>query len=179
MQIDLVLGSTPSSGYENFVTVMEVFSRCLFAYSTSSQDAKTIAKDIIIIMTKNAFLPTALISDEGTAVLCHIIKEEAGVLGITLKHATTKQGQTIGLLEQSEASIKQTLKIETGDWRSLWQKYGSIAVLNYNTCYHASFGCEPSRVFLGRIPYNVFDKKNGHSSTENSRSRLTNRSKCA
>ena len=85
----------------------------------------------------------------------------AGVLGITLKHATTKHAQTIGLLEQSHASINQALKIETGERRSLWHKYINIAVLNYNTSYHTSIGCEPSRVFHGRIPYNVLDLKLG------------------
>ena len=77
----------------------------------------------------------------------------AGVLGITLKHATTKHAQAIGLLERSHASIKQALKIETRRRRSLWHKYVSFAVLNYNTSYHTSIGCEPSRVFHGRIPY--------------------------
>ena len=85
------------------------------------------------------------------------IKEVAGVLGITLKLATTKHAQTIGLLERSHASIKQALKIETGERRSLWHKYINSAVLNYNTSYHTSIGCEPSRVFHGRIPYNVLD----------------------
>ena len=45
--------------------------------------------------------------------------------------------------------------------RSLWHKYVSIAVLNYNTSYHTSIGCEPSRVFHGRIPYNILDFKMG------------------
>ena len=85
----------------------------------------------------------------------------AGVLGITLKHATTKHAHTIWLLERSHASIKQGLKIETGERRSLWHKYVSIAVLNYNTSYHASIGCEPSRVIHGRIPYNTLDLKMG------------------
>ena len=85
----------------------------------------------------------------------------AGVLGITLKHATTQHAQTIGLLERSHASIKQTLKIETGELRSLLHKNINIAVLNYNTSYHTSIGCEPSRVFHGRIPYNVLDLKLG------------------
>ena len=89
------------------------------------------------------------------------IKEVAGVLGITPKHATTKHAQTNGLLEQSHASIKQALKIETGERRSLWHKYVNIAVLNYNTSYHTSIGCEPSRVFNGRIPYNMLDLKLG------------------
>ena len=47
--------------------------------------------------------------------MSHVIKEMAGVLGITLKHATTKHAQTIGLIVQSHASIKQALKIETGE----------------------------------------------------------------
>ena len=152
MQIDLVPGLPPSGGYENIVTAMGVFSRYLFAYATSNQDATTNAKVIINIMTTHAYLPTTLISDKSTAFTSHVIKEVASVLGITLNHATTKHAQTLGLLERSHASIKQSLKIETGERRSLWHKYISIAVLNYNTSYHASIGCEPSRVFHRRIP---------------------------
>ena len=121
MQIDLVPGLPPSGGYENNVTAIDVFYCYLFGYPTSNQDAKTVAKVIINIMTKHAYLPTTLISDKGTAFTSHVIKEKAGVLGITLKHATTKLAQRIGLLEQSHASIKQALKIETGERRSLWQ----------------------------------------------------------
>ena len=161
MQIDLVPGLPPSGGYENIVTAMDVFSCYLFAYPTANHDATTIARVIINIKTKHAYLPTTLISDKGTAFISHVIKEVAGVLGITLKHATTKHDQTIGLVERSHASIKQALKIETSEPRSLWHKYVSIAVLNYNTSYHASIGCEPSRVFHGRIPYNILDLKLG------------------
>ena len=143
------------------MTAMDVFSRYLFAYPTANQDATTIAKVLINIMTKHAYLPTTLISDKGTAFTSHVIKEVAGVLGITLKHATTKHAQTTGLLERSHMSIKQSLKIETGERRSLWHKYISIAVLNYNTSYHSSIGCEPSRVFHGRIPYNILHLKMG------------------
>ena len=161
MQIDLVPELPPSGGNENIVTAMDVFSRYLFAYPTSNQDAKTIAKVLINIMTKHAYLPTTLISDKCTAFMSQVIKEVAGVLGITLKHATTKHAQTIGLLERSHASMKQALEIETGERRSLWHKYINIAVLNYNTSYHTSIGCEPSRVFQGRIPYSVLDLKLG------------------
>ena len=138
---------------------MDVFSRYIFTYPTSNQHAKTIAKVLINIITKHAYLPTTLISNEGTSFMSHVIKEVVGVLGITLKHATTKHAQTIGLLERSHASIKQGLKIETGERRSMWHKYINIAVLNYNTSYHTSIGCEPSRVFHGRNPYNVLDLK--------------------
>ena len=61
MQIDLVPELPPSGGFENIVTGMDVFSRYSFAYPTSKQDAKTIAKVLINIMTKHAYLPTTLI----------------------------------------------------------------------------------------------------------------------
>ena len=72
MQIELVPELPPSGGYENIVTAMDVFSRYLFPYPTSNQDAKTIAKVLINIMTKHAYLPTTLISYKGTGYLCHM-----------------------------------------------------------------------------------------------------------
>ena len=167
MKIDLVPGLPPSGGYEKIVTAIGVITRYLFAYPTSNQDDKTVAQVLINIMTKHAYLPTTLISDKSTAFTSHVIKEAAAVLGITLKHATTKHAQTIGLLERSHASIKQALKIETCERRSLWHKYVSIAVLNYNTTYHASIGCEPGRGFYGRIPYNILGLKMGIRPQEN------------
>ena len=152
MQTDLVPELQPSDDYENIVTAMDVFSRYLFAYPTSNQDAKTIAKVLINIMTKHAYLPTTVISDKCTAFMSYVIKEVAGVLGVTLNHSTTKHAQTIGLPGQSHASIKQALQIETGERRSLWHKYVNIAVLNHNTSYHTSIGCEPSRIFHGLFP---------------------------
>ena len=100
---------------------MDVFSRYSFAKPTSNQDATTIAKVIIHIMTNHAYLPTTLISDKGTAFMSHVSKELAGVPAIALKHPTTKHAQTIGLLEQSHTSIKEALKREIGERRSLWQ----------------------------------------------------------
>ena len=152
IQIDLNADLPPSGGYENIATGMDVFSRYLFAYTTSNEDAKTIAKVLINTMTKHAYLPTTLISEKGKAFMSHVTKELNGVLGITLKHITTKHGQTIGLLEQSHASIKQALKIKTGERRSLWHKYVSIAVLKNNTSYHISIGCYTSRVFTAVFP---------------------------
>ena len=45
------------------------------------------------------------------------------------------------------------MKIKTGERQSMWHKYVDKAVLNHNTSYHSSIGCELIRVFQGRIPY--------------------------
>ena len=71
MQIDLVPGLPHSGNYENNVTALDVFSCYLFAYPILNQNATTIAKVIINIMTKHAYLPTTLISEKGTAFTSH------------------------------------------------------------------------------------------------------------
>ena len=55
----------------------------------------------------------------------------------------------------------------SGEYRRQWHKYLPLAVLNYNTTYHSSIGCEPSKVFHGRIPYNVLDHKLGNNPNKN------------
>ena len=161
MQIDLLPNLPPSGGYENIITAMDVFSRYLFAYPVTDASVTNTAKVIIDIMTKHTYLPTTLITDKGTAFTSRLVAEVAQILGIRIKWATTKHPQTIGKLERTHASLKTNLKMASGDYRRQWHKYLPLAVLNYNTTYHATLGCEPSKIFHGRIPYNILDHKLG------------------
>ena len=161
MQIDLLPNLPPSEGYENIITAMDVFSRYLFAYPVADASAANTAKVIIDIMTKHTYLPTTLITDKGSAFNSKLVAEIAQILGIQIRCATTKHPQTIGKLERTHASLKTNLKMASGAYRRQWHKYLPLAVLNYNTSYHSTLGCEPSRMFHGRIPYNILDHKLG------------------
>ena len=167
MQIDLLSNLPTSGGYQTVMTAIDVFSRYLFAYPLIEATATNVAKVIIDIMTKHSYLPTTLITDKGSAFTSTIIAEITQILGITLKCATTKHPQTIGKLERTHASLKTNLKMASGEYRRQWHKYIPLAVLNYNTTYHSSIGCEPSKVFHGRIPYNVLDHKLGNNPNKN------------
>ena len=167
MQIRLLPNLPPSGGYENVLTAIDVFSRYLFAYPLTDASAINVAKAIIDIMTKHSYLPTTLITDKSTAFTSTIIPEVTQILGITLKCATTKHPQTIGKLERTHTSLKTNLKMaKCGEYRRQWHKYLPLAVLNHNTLYHASIGCEPTRVFHGRIPFNILDHKLGNNPNE-------------
>ena len=155
MQIDLLPELPPS------ITAIDVFSRYAFAYPVSNPTAVNTAKIIIDIMTRHAYLPTLIITDKGSVFVSQGIHEEAEILGINLKYATTKHAQTIGVLERAHATIKTSLIMASGEYRNQWHKYLPIAILNYNTTYHSSINCEPSRVFHGRVPHNILDHKLG------------------
>ena len=151
----------PSGGYGNVITAIDVFSRYAFAYPVSNPTAVNTAKVIIYIMTRHAYLPTLIITDKGSVFVSQVIHEVAEILGINLKLATTKHAQTIGVLERAHATIKTSLKMASGEYRKQWDKNLPIAILNYNTTYHSSIDCEPSRVFHGRVPHNILDHKLG------------------
>ena len=54
----------------------------------------------------------------------------------------------------------------SGEYRRQWHKYLPPAVLNYNTTYHSSIGCEASKFFHGLIPYNVLGDESGNTSNK-------------
>ena len=161
MKIDFLPELPPSLGYENIITAIDVFSRYAFAYPVSNPTAVNTARVIIDIITRHAYLPTPIIIDKGSVFVSQVIHELAEILGRNLKHATTKHAQTIGVLERAHATIKTSLKMASGEYRKQWHKYLPIAILNYNTTYHSSIDCEPSRVFHGRVPHNILDHKLG------------------
>ena len=162
LQMDILPNLPPSGGYDHIITAIDVFSRYLFAYPVTRITATTVSKVIMDILCKHTYLPTTIITDLGTQFNAQVTHEIAAVLGIEMKHATMKHAQTIGLLERTHASVKTHLKAATGEFRNNWHKYLPLAVLNHNTTYHASLGCEPSRVFHGRIPHNILDYKLGY-----------------
>ena len=115
MQIDLLPELPPTGVYENIITAIDVISRYAFAYPVSNPTAVNTAKFIIDIMTRRAYLPTLIRTDKGIVFVSQVIHELAKILGINLKHATTKHAQTIGVLERAHATIKTCLKMESGE----------------------------------------------------------------
>ena len=139
MQIDLLPELPPSGGYENIITAIDVFPKYAFAYRVSNPTAVNTAKVIKDIMTRHAYLPTLIITDKGSVFVSQVIHEVAEILGIFLKHATTKHAQTIGVLERAHITIKTSLKMASGEYRKQWHNYLPIAIQKYNIPFQYHF----------------------------------------
>ena len=114
-------------------------------------------------MTRHANFSALIYNGQTTdkIFVSQVIHEVAEILGTNLKNATTKHAQTIGVLERAHATINTSLEMASGEYGKQWHKYLPIAVSNYNTTYHSSTDCEPSRGFHGRVPHNILDNKLG------------------
>ena len=64
LEIDILPNLPNSAGYENIVTMIDVFSRYLFAYPTQNATERTIGQCIVDVMTRHAYLPTLILSDK-------------------------------------------------------------------------------------------------------------------
>ena len=115
MQIDLLPERLPGGGHENIITAIDVFSKYAFVYPVSNLTAVNTAKTIIHIMTTNACLPTLNITDKGSVFVSQVIHEVTEILEVKLKHATTKNAQTIGVLERAHATIETFLKMASSE----------------------------------------------------------------
>ena len=61
LEIDILPNLPNSAGYQNIVTMIDVFSRYLFAYPTQNATAKTIGRCIVDVMTRHEYLPTSIL----------------------------------------------------------------------------------------------------------------------
>ena len=133
LQMDIVPFDDPSGGYTAVITAMDVFSRYLFVYSVTRIDTRTVTRVLTDIITRHCYLPTTIITDKGSQFISEAMHQTTAALGIQLKHATTKHAQTIGILERTHGSLEESLKIMTGERRTMWHQFLPMAVLNYNT----------------------------------------------
>ena len=137
-----------------------MLSPSLFAYPVTRITVSAAAKIIMDILCKHTSLLTTIITIEGTQFNSQVT-EVAGGLNIKLKHATSNHAVTIGLLERTHASVKAHRKAVPGKFRNNRHTFIPLTVSNHNLTYHATFGCEPIRVFHVRIPQNILDFKVG------------------
>ena len=159
LQMDIFPKRPPTGEYDNIITAILVLLVCLPSYKSHCTSSSK---------SYHGHFNEAHISAHnnhnwyGAQFNSQVTKEVAAVLNIELKHATTKHAQTIRLLERKNASVKAHLKAATGEFRNNGHKFLPLAVLNHNTTYHATLGCEPTPVFHGWIPHHILDFKLGY-----------------
>ena len=72
-------------------------------------------------------------------------REVATVLRVDLNHAAK---HTQRMLELTHAAVKTLLTPASDEFRNNWQKLLPLVVLDHNTTYHESFGCERTRIHI-------------------------------
>ena len=75
LKIDILPNLPNSAGYQNIITMIDVFSRYLFAYPTQNATAKTIGRCIVDVMIRHAYLPTLILSNKWSHIMSKVVAE--------------------------------------------------------------------------------------------------------
>ena len=85
LEVDILPNLPSSNEYQHIITMMDVFSRYLFAYPTQDMTAKTVARCIIDIMTRHCYLPTVILTDKRITIQVRSSKPNSTNTGYTDK----------------------------------------------------------------------------------------------
>ena len=77
LEVDILPNLPSSNGYQHIITMMDVFSRYLFAYPTQDMTARTVARCIIDVMTRHCYLPTVILTDKGSQFRSEVVNQIA------------------------------------------------------------------------------------------------------
>ena len=77
--------------------------------------AEKTAKAKIDIMTRHTYFPTLIIADKESVFLLQVIHEVAKTLDNNLNNSTPNPTETIEVLERANATIKNFLKMASGN----------------------------------------------------------------
>ena len=94
-------------------------------------------------------VPEALLSDRGTNLLSHLMKDICRLLGIRKLNTTAYHPECDGKVEQFNRTLKMMLRKHAAKFGSQWDQYIPGALWAYRNVPHEATGEKPSFLLLG------------------------------
>ena len=110
LKIDIVGPLPKSGGFSYILTGIDVFTKYIFAQPLTSISAKTVCKYLMQWLMRHSYIPSLVLTDQGTQFTSKILKELSTLREFQLELATLKHAQTIGVDERSHGPLKGYLK---------------------------------------------------------------------
>ena len=111
----------------------------------ASQIAKLLVREVIPLFG----VPECLLSDRGTNLLSHLMRDICHLLVIKKLNTTAHHPQCDGMVERFNRTFKTMLRKYAATFGSQWDQYLSGALWAYRNVSHDSTGEKPSFLLLG------------------------------
>ena len=152
IHMDVVGPLPPSRGYTYLLTIIDRATRWPDAIPLTSTSAEACANALITWISRYG-IPETVVTDNATNFTSNLFKEISNSLGIQLKHTSTYNPESNGIIERCHRTLKTALTARCvgRDWSRQLQ----WVLLGLRTTPHTALGASPAEVLYGknlRIP---------------------------
>ena len=137
------------SGNRYVLVFQDFLTKWPFAFPMPDQKAQRITQLLVTEVLPFFGVPEALLSDRGTNLLSHLMKDICRLLGIRKLNTTAYHPECDGMVEQFNRTLKTMLRKHTAKFGSQWDQYISGALWAYRNVPHEATGEKPSFLLLG------------------------------
>ena len=142
--VDLLELLRTRKGNKYVIVFQDYLTKWPLVYPLADQKAQTIAKILVEEIIPFFGVAESLLSDKGTNLLSHLIKEICLMLGITKLNTTAYYPQCDGMVERFNWTLKSTLSKHASRFGNQWDSYFSSILWVYRNTPHESTGEKPS-----------------------------------
>jgi len=142
----------PTDNGNRYVLVVgDTFSKWVEAYAIPNKEANTVAKHLTDFFCRFG-IPQRLHSDRGLEFHNQVLDEIAKILQIQPSFTTAYRPQSNGMIERFNRTLIKMLKTFIDDHAhpTTWDTLLPMLTGAYRATEHASTGCTPNLLFMGR-----------------------------
>ncbi len=118
-------------------------------YPIPDQKSVRIAQALVEEVVPFFGVPEALLSDRGTNLLSHLMKDICALLGIKKLNTTAYHPQCDGMVERFNRTLKAMLRKQAATFGAQWDRYLSGVLWAYRNTPHEATGEKPSFLLFG------------------------------
>ena len=147
--VDIMELPKTSKGNQYVLVFQDFLSKWPFVFPTKDQKATTLAKLLVEEVVPLIGVPEALLSDRGTNLLSHLMRDVCELLGVAKLNTTAYHPQCNGLVERFNRTLKMMLRKHVDKFGPQWDRSLPGVLWAYRNTPHDSTGEKPSFLLFG------------------------------
>ena len=136
-------------GNKHVIVFQDFLSKWPIVFPLPDQTTTRIVKLLVEEIVPVFGVPEAILSDRGTNLLSHLMKDICGLLGIERLNTTAYHPQCNGLIERFNCTLKTMLWKHTAKFGDQWDRYLHGVLWAYRNTPHDSTNEKPSFLLFG------------------------------
>ena len=146
--VDIMDLPVTTNGHKHVVVFQDYLTKWPMVYAIPDQKAHRITRILVDEIIPFYGVPECLLSDRGTNLLSHLMRDLCQMLGIK-KLNTTAYPECDGMVERFNRTLKSMLRKHAARFGVQWDRFLSGVLYAYRNTPHDSTGEKPSYLLFG------------------------------